>query len=56
MSFAQLLYRTVMRRNSTFLATGLAGAFVFERVFDPTMDSYYNSRNKGKLFSDIKFQ
>jgi len=48
--------KTLFQRNSTFLLTGIAGAFVFERVFDPAMDSYFFGKNKGKQFSDLKLE
>ena len=56
MSLVKLVYTTVFRRNSTFILAGVAGAFVFERIFDPTMDNLFASMNKGKSFKDLKLE
>jgi hypothetical protein len=47
MALAQSFYNAVFRRNSTTLVFVLASAFVFERVFNPVTDNYFNSRNAG---------
>lgn len=47
MSLGKTLYNTVFKRQSTTFVFIMAGAFVFERVFNPMTDGYYAGRNKG---------
>jgi hypothetical protein len=44
---SKTLYNFVFRRSSTTAIAIIGGAFVFERIFDPAMDNYFISRNKG---------
>ncbi|EGD76564.1 hypothetical protein PTSG_07679 [Salpingoeca rosetta] len=53
MSFAKTMYQTVFRRQSTTLVFIFGGCFVFERIFNPLTDGYFQSRNAGKLYSDL---
>jgi ubiquinol-cytochrome c reductase subunit 9 len=50
----ETLYKTFMRRNSVYIGFIIAGAFVGERVLNGTIDSMWESSNKGKLFKDIE--
>ncbi|QEU62484.1 Qcr9 [Kluyveromyces lactis] len=54
MSFASTLYKTVFKRNSVFVGTVFASAFVFQAAFDTGVTSWYENHNKGKLWKDIK--
>ena len=47
MAFGKTVYNTLFRRSSTFFVTILAGAFVFERIFDYGMDSFWDRMNRG---------
>jgi len=46
-------YKLVMKRNSTYIAFVFAGAFVGERILNGGMDSWWESRNKGKSYDDL---
>lgn len=48
------LYKTFMRRNSVYIAFILTGAFVGEKALTGTLDSMWESNNKGKLFKDLE--
>ena len=48
------IYNTLFKRTSTFAATILVGAFVFERTFDPLMDGIWERANQGKLWKHIE--
>lgn len=51
-AFASLgkgLYNVVFRRTSTTAIFIVGGAFVFGRAFDPALDCYFASINKGVL-------
>lgn len=54
MSIYSSIYNTVFKRNSTFVASVFASAFVFQVVFDEAVTSWYVNRNKGKLWADLK--
>ena len=47
MSLAKALYNVVFRRTSTTAVAVIGGAFIFERMFDPTLDAIYQNINKG---------
>jgi hypothetical protein len=47
LNFSKQAYNLVFRRTSTTAVAVLVGAFVFERLFDPTLDAYFFSLNKG---------
>eukprot|EP01147_Barroeca_monosierra_P004508 gene4507-gene5264 len=47
MSFAKTAYEAIFRRNSTSLLFIAGGCLVFERLFNPITDNFFNSRNKG---------
>ncbi|GAV04438.1 hypothetical protein RvY_14713 [Ramazzottius varieornatus] len=51
---ADLLYKNVFRRTSTFVLAIIGGGFMFERGFDKIGDTIFETRNKGKLWKDIK--
>lgn len=48
------IYNAIFKRNSTFIASVFAGTFVFQVVFDEAVTSWYQARNKGKLWSDLE--
>ena len=47
MAFGRQIYNALFRRTSTFALTIVVGAVVFERVFDQTLDNYYERTNQG---------
>ncbi|AMD22798.1 HHR029Wp [Eremothecium sinecaudum] len=53
MSFSKL-YSAIFKRNSVFVGTIFASAFVFQAAFDTALTSWYESHNKGKLWKDVK--
>jgi ubiquinol-cytochrome c reductase subunit 9 len=55
MSLSKLLYNVVFRRTSTTAITVLGGAFVFERLFDPSLDSIFYGLNKGVSMRETFF-
>lgn len=50
------LYRVLFKRNSVFVGTVLASAFVFQASFDTAITKWYENHNKGKLWKDVKLQ
>lgn len=50
------LYRVLFKRNSVFVGTVLASAFVFQASFDTAVTKWYENHNKGKLWKDVKLQ
>ena len=54
MSFITTFYRSALQRTSTFALTIIAGAVVFERVFDQGTDYMFERMNQGKLWKHIK--
>ncbi|KAK7204605.1 ubiquinol-cytochrome C reductase [Myxozyma melibiosi] len=56
MAISSVIYNTIFRRNSIFVGTVLAGAFAFEIAFDSTVDKYWDARNIGKQWKDIKYK
>eukprot|EP01133_Synstelium_polycarpum_P014795 gene14795-17489_t len=48
-----LLYKTLFKRNSTFIATAIVGAFVFESTVHSTVDCFFEKANTGKLWKDV---
>ncbi|ODN04722.1 Cytochrome b-c1 complex subunit 9 [Orchesella cincta] len=53
MSFVNSIYNNVFRRTSTFALACLVGAFGFERAFDVTATSMFESMNRGKMWKHI---
>ena len=47
MALMNLVYRTAFQRTSTFAFVIMGGAFVFERIFDQAVDSFYEYHNRG---------
>ncbi|QLQ81100.1 hypothetical protein HG537_0E04550 [Torulaspora globosa] len=56
MSFSSTLYKVLFKRNSAFVGTIFASAFVFQATFDSAVTSWYENHNKGKLWADVKKQ
>ncbi|QPG75191.1 qcr9 subunit 9 of the ubiquinol cytochrome-c reductase complex [Brettanomyces nanus] len=56
MSFYSTLYNTIFKRNSVFVGTVFASAFLFQATFDEAVTAWYENRNKGKLWKDVKVQ
>ncbi|GMM32151.1 ubiquinol--cytochrome-c reductase subunit 9 [Martiniozyma asiatica (nom. inval.)] len=48
------IYNLVFKRNSVFVASVFASAFVFQVGLDEAVTSWYEERNKGKLWKDLK--
>nr|XP_033341252.1 cytochrome b-c1 complex subunit 9 [Megalopta genalis]XP_033341253.1 cytochrome b-c1 complex subunit 9 [Megalopta genalis]XP_033341254.1 cytochrome b-c1 complex subunit 9 [Megalopta genalis] len=48
------LYNAIFKRSSTFALTIMASAFIFERTVNLLSDTFFDNRNKGKLWKDIK--
>ncbi|XP_033341252.2 ubiquinol-cytochrome C reductase complex subunit oxen [Megalopta genalis] len=48
------LYNAIFKRSSTFAFTIMASAFIFERTVNLLSDTFFDNRNKGKLWKDIK--
>ncbi|GME88715.1 hypothetical protein B5S28_g913 [[Candida] boidinii] len=44
----------LFKRNSVYVATIFASAFAFQGFFDAGVTSWYEARNKGKLWKDVK--
>ena len=55
MAFGRQIYNALFRRTSTFALTIVVGAVLFERVFDTTLDNYYERVNQGVCKSTIKY-
>lgn len=47
MAIVNTLYQSVFRRSSTFALAIIAGAFGFERFFDPVCDTVFAYINRG---------
>ncbi|KAJ7774297.1 ubiquinol-cytochrome C reductase [Mycena maculata] len=54
MSLSTTLYNTFFRRNSIFVGSIFAGAFVFGIGFDSGVTAFYDRWNKGKQWKDIR--
>ncbi|KAI0751480.1 ubiquinol-cytochrome C reductase UQCRX/QCR9-like protein [Daedaleopsis nitida] len=54
MSLATTLYNTLVKRNSVFVPTIFAGAFAFSIGFDLGVTKFWDTRNKGKQWHDIR--
>lgn len=54
MAVLRNVYNVLFRRTSTFAVTIVAGAFLFERAFDPFMDGIWERNNQGKLWKHIE--
>jgi ubiquinol-cytochrome c reductase subunit 9 len=48
------IYNLIFKRNSTFVAAIFGGAFLFQVGLDEAVTSWYEARNKGKLWADLK--
>ncbi|KAI9187828.1 qcr9 subunit 9 of the ubiquinol cytochrome-c reductase complex [Blastocladiella emersonii ATCC 22665] len=48
------IYNSFLRRNTVFVGTLFVTAFAFEVAYDKFTNSLWESRNKGKLWKDIK--
>ncbi|ODV84866.1 hypothetical protein CANARDRAFT_8004 [[Candida] arabinofermentans NRRL YB-2248] len=54
--FYSTVVHTFFKRNSIYVGTVLAGAFAFQGFFDVAVTQWYENRNKGKLWKDVKLQ
>ncbi|GAB1526004.1 ubiquinol-cytochrome C reductase UQCRX/QCR9-like protein [Rhizoctonia solani] len=54
MGLASGFYNAIARRNSVFATTIFASAFAFSIGFDQAINAYWENRNKGKLWKDIR--
>ncbi|KAG7881959.1 hypothetical protein KL905_000555 [Ogataea polymorpha] len=50
------IFNTFFKRNAAFVGTVFAGTFVFQAYFDAAVTKWYENRNKGKLWKDVKLQ
>lgn len=48
------IFQTVFKRNSVYVGTIFGTAFVFQTVFDDAINGWWETRNKGKLWKDVK--
>ncbi|KAM3413801.1 Complex III subunit 9 [Cercospora zeina] len=48
------LYNSIVKRNTIFLTTIFAGAFVTNIAFDVTANKIWDQVNKGRQWKDIK--
>ena len=54
MAIGNTIYNILFKRTSTFALTIVAGAFVFERIYDQGMDNFWEWNNQGKLWKHIE--
>ncbi|KAF9449885.1 putative QCR9-ubiquinol--cytochrome-c reductase subunit 9 [Macrolepiota fuliginosa MF-IS2] len=54
MSLSTGIYNTLFKRNSVFVGTIFAGAFLFGVGFDTATTTFWERWNKGKLWKDIR--
>lgn len=54
MAFYSSVFNLVFKRNSTFVATIFATTFLFQVGLDEAVTRWYENRNKGKLWADLK--
>jgi len=48
------VYRTFFKRTPVTVVTVVVAAFFFERLIDQSCDKYFDKRNEGKLWKDVK--
>ncbi|KAH3662185.1 hypothetical protein OGAPHI_005433 [Ogataea philodendri] len=48
------IFNVFFKRNAAMVATVFTGAFVFQAYFDLAVTNWYENRNKGKLWKDVK--
>uniref|UniRef100_A0A0K0EKP9 Complex III subunit 9 n=1 Tax=Strongyloides stercoralis TaxID=6248 RepID=A0A0K0EKP9_STRER len=51
-----LAYRAFTKRFSTILLTASVSVFAFDIVFNKATNAYWEHKNKGKLWKDVKEQ
>ncbi|KAH8830667.1 cytochrome b-c1 complex subunit 9 [Flagelloscypha sp. PMI_526] len=54
MAISSSIYNAFFKRNSVFVGTVFAGAFVFGIGFDLGVTKVWDSWNKGKQWKDIR--
>ncbi|KAJ3741403.1 ubiquinol-cytochrome C reductase UQCRX/QCR9-like protein [Lentinula detonsa] len=54
MSLAATAYNTIFKRNSVYVGSVFAAAFVFGIGFDSGVTAFWDSWNKGKQWKDIR--
>ncbi|KJE95794.1 hypothetical protein CAOG_06209 [Capsaspora owczarzaki ATCC 30864] len=54
MSLGSSIYQLAFKRNSVYITGIITGAFIFEKVFDSSMDGLFAKLNEGKSFEDLK--
>eukprot|EP00282_Hemiselmis_andersenii_P011041 CAMPEP_0114130970 /NCGR_PEP_ID=MMETSP0043_2-20121206/12301_1 /TAXON_ID=464988 /ORGANISM="Hemiselmis andersenii, Strain CCMP644" /LENGTH=65 /DNA_ID=CAMNT_0001224365 /DNA_START=101 /DNA_END=298 /DNA_ORIENTATION=+ len=52
-TFRQVAYRTLFKHNSTGVLFVIGGAIAGEALIHTTLDSMWDSANKGKLAKDV---
>ncbi|KAG5370354.1 Cytochrome b-c1 complex subunit 9 [Yarrowia sp. C11] len=56
MAWATTFYNVFVKRNSAFVATILASAFVFDMTFETAIDNVWDRLNAGKQWKDIRYK
>ena len=54
MAFYSSVFNIVFKRNSTFVASIFAATFLLQVGLDEGVTRWYENRNKGKLWADLK--
>lgn len=54
MSLSHTIFNTFFKRNSVMVGTVFATTFVFQVGFDEGINKWWDARNKGKLWKDVK--
>ncbi|PWN44283.1 putative ubiquinol-cytochrome c reductase complex 7.3 kda protein [Ceraceosorus guamensis] len=53
-SFSSAIYNTLFKRNSVYVTSIFAGAFVFGIAFDAGTQRLWDAHNRGKQWKDIR--
>ncbi|KAL4399008.1 Cytochrome b-c1 complex subunit 9, mitochondrial [Malassezia pachydermatis] len=54
MSLANSFYNLIVKRNSIYVGSILAGAFGFGIAFDTLTEKWWDSHNRGMQWKDIR--
>ncbi|EAL65601.1 ubiquinol-cytochrome-c reductase subunit [Dictyostelium discoideum AX4] len=52
-ALTNIFYKYVARRNSTWMAGAILGAFVLDSTVSGAVNTFFDSVNKGKLWKDV---
>ncbi|KAJ1919259.1 qcr9 subunit 9 of the ubiquinol cytochrome-c reductase complex [Mycoemilia scoparia] len=53
-SVSKFTYNTFFKRESVYFSTVVVGAVAFSIYFNSAVDNWWDNRNKGKQWKDIK--